>query len=715
MADRIFSQAWYRVSELKPRLRSHVQVHRHTYRDTAWYIIQDHASGQFTRLSTEAYRIVGQMDGEKNLQLIWEQACESLGDNMPTQDEVIQLVGQLHQSNILQLDLPPDIQELQRRYSKRKRQKFWQSLKSPLAIRIPLIDPENFLQRTYPMVRFVFSHWMWAAWILLLLTAVILAGMQWQPLTNNLADQILSTENLLILWWVYPLVKLIHEFGHAYAVKHWGGEVHEMGIMFLIFMPIPYVDASAASSLSDKRPRMLISSMGMITELALGALAMIVWTLVEPGMVRSIAYNVMLIAGVSTLLMNGNPLLRFDGYYIFADWLEIPNLGKRSNQYIAYLAQRYFLHMHDARSPVHAKGEAGWMAFYSIAAYFYRIFLAFTIAFFVATQFFLIGVILALWSLWTSLLMPLVKITKTLLTDSRFRASRQRAWSWISGLVAVLIILIFIVPMPSSLIAEGIVWVPKQVEVRTAANCNIDKVLVTPGIKVAANMPLIYCRSEEIETDVRELKAKLREYTARYDDKRISSRTEAQILQDEIIRIRGELTYVEEQFSSLTIKSPVAGIFLLNERVKDLHGRFTQRGTVLGYIVDPDNVGVRVVLRHSDVEHLRTTQKVIARLAENIKEDIPAVIKRTIPAASKKLPGLALSVEGGGEFALDPLSETGDEAFETLFHLDLSLPGGAYASNIGERVYVRFELNPEPVFRRIYRAVRRLFLSQFDV
>ncbi len=715
MADRIFSQAWYRVSELKPRLRSHVQVHRHSYRDNAWYIIQDHASGQFTRLSSEAYSIVGQLDGHKTLQIIWEQACESLGDHMPTQDEVIQLVGQLHQSNILQLDLPPDIQELQRRYSKRKRQKFWQSIKSPLSIRIPLIDPENFLQRTYPFIGFIFSRWMWLAWLLLILSAVVLAGMQWQPLTNNMADQILSTENLLILWWVYPLVKLVHEFGHAYAVKHWGGEVHEMGIMFLIFMPIPYVDASSASSLSDKRPRMLISSMGMITELALGAVAMIIWTLVEPGMVRAIAYNVMLIAGISTLLMNGNPLLRYDGYYIFADWLEIPNLGKRSNQYIAYLAQRYFLGMKDARSPVHAKGEAAWMGFYSIAAYFYRIFLAFTIALFVATQFFLIGVVLALWSLWSSLVMPLVKITKTLLSDAKFRAHRQRAWSWIGSIVAVLILFIFIIPMPSSLVAEGIVWVPEQVEVRTAVNCKIDKVLVTPGSKVQANVSLVACRSEEIVTDVKELRGKLKEYMARYDDKRVSSRTEAQILQDEITRIRGELDYAEGQLANLIIKSPTAGVFLLNERVVDLHDRFNQRGTVLGYVIDPEKTTVRVVLRHSEVEPLRNTRQVTARVAENIYQDIPAVIKRSIPAASKKLPGLALSVEGGGQFALDPSSQSGDEAFKTLFHLDLTLPGGRYVKNIGERVYVRFELNPEPLARRIYRGIRRLFLSQFDV
>ena len=715
MADKIFSQAWYRVSELKPRLRSHVQIHRHSYRERVWYVIQDHASGKFTRLSTEAYALIGQMDGHKTLQAIWEQTCDRLGDNMPTQDEVIQLVGQLHQSNILQLDLAPDVQELHRRYYKSKRQKFWQSIKSPLAIRIPLLDPENFLQRTYPLVSFIFNRWVWTAWLILIMSALILVGMQWQPLTNNMADQVLSLENLLVLWWVYPLVKLVHEFGHAYAVKRWGGEVHEMGIMFLIFMPIPYVDASAASSLSDKRPRMLISSMGMITELALGAIAMIVWTLVEPGTVRAIAYNVMLISGVSTLLMNGNPLLKYDGYYIFSDWIEIPNLGNRSNQYIAYLVQRYLLKMHNAHSPVSAQGEAPWMGFYSIAAYCYRIFLSLTIAMFVATQFFVVGVLLAIWSLWSSIAMPLIKLFKTLLSDARFRAYQHLAWGWITTVVTLFVILIFFIPMPSSSLAEGIVWVPEQVEVRSGTNCVIDKVLVNPGTNVKSGEALIECHSDEISTNVKELKGRLTEYLARYDEKRISNITEAQILQDEIQRVRSELNNAEEQYAALLIKSPTKGLFLLNDVVDDLPGRFLQRGTVLGYVIDPNDITVRVVLSHSDVAPLRKTLSVTTRVAEDFDNNILAEIKRVVPAASKKLPSLALSVEGGGKFALDPTSENKDEAFETLFHIDLSLPGGAYVQHIGERVYVRFDLAPEPLSRRIYRSVRRLFLSQFDV
>ena len=196
----------------------------------------------------------------------------------------------------------------------------------------------------------------------------------------------------MLLWITFPFVKALHELGHGFAVKRWGGEVHEMGIMFLVFMPVPYVDASAASAFQSKYQRMVVGSAGMLVEVFIAALAMFVWLNVEPGMIRAVAFNVMLIAGVSTVLFNGNPLLRFDGYYVLMDWLEIPNLGSRANQYIGYLIQRYPFGIRNAQSPVSARGERGWFVFYSIASFCYRMFIFATIIWFVAGEFFVVGV-----------------------------------------------------------------------------------------------------------------------------------------------------------------------------------------------------------------------------------------------------------------------------------------------------------------------------------
>ena len=169
---------------------------------------------------------------------------------------------------------------------------------------------------------------------------MVLAGVHWPELSENLADRVLAVENLLVMWLCFPVVKFLHELGHAYAVKNGGGEVHEMGIMLLVFTPVPYVDASAASGFRSKWRRALVGAAGMLTEILIAAVFIVVWVAAEPGWLRAIAFNVGLSAGVSTVIFNANPLLRFDGYYILSDLIEVPNLGARGNQYWRYLLER---------------------------------------------------------------------------------------------------------------------------------------------------------------------------------------------------------------------------------------------------------------------------------------------------------------------------------------------------------------------------------------
>jgi putative peptide zinc metalloprotease protein len=157
--------------------------------------------------------------------------------------------------------------------------------------------------------------------------------MNWSELTGNLSDRILSTQNLLIAWFSYPVVKALHEWSHALAVKRWGGRVREAGLMFLVFTPVPYVDATDSYGFSGKWQRAAVAAAGILAELALGAIAVYLWWLSEPGLLRAVAYNVILIAGVSTLLVNGNPLMRYDGYFVLSEALEIPNLAQRATKF----------------------------------------------------------------------------------------------------------------------------------------------------------------------------------------------------------------------------------------------------------------------------------------------------------------------------------------------------------------------------------------------
>ena len=288
---------------------------------------------------------------------------------------------------------------------------------NPLAIRFPLIDPDNFLNRAMPHVRPLLTLAGAVTWLIVISVALLLLLVHYGDLTYELKANVLSPQNILLVILIFPIMKTFHEFAHAFAVKAWGGEVHEMGITLLVLVPVPYVDASAAWAFREKYKRILVSAAGMIVELFLAAIALILWVWLAPGMIRDAALSAFLIGSVSTLLFNANPLLRFDGYYILQDLIEIPNLYSRSAKYNLYLLKTYLLGQRETATPATEHSERKWLAAYGILALLYRIFITFVIAFFLASKYLVLGVILALWALTMMFVVPACKAIRFLLFD----------------------------------------------------------------------------------------------------------------------------------------------------------------------------------------------------------------------------------------------------------------------------------------------------------
>ena len=335
-----------------------------------------------------------------------------------------------------------------------------------MAVRIPLFDPDRFLERTQFLVRPLFSWFGVVLWLAVVVTGVILAGVHWGDLTENIVDRALTPQNLVLLWFIYPTVKALHELGHGYATKLNGGEVYEIGIMFLVLIPVPYVDASAASGFRDKSKRMVVGAIGILVELFLGSLALFIWIGAEPGAVHAVAYNVMLISGVSTLLFNGNPLLRFDGYYVLADALEIPNLGSRATKYLGYLVQRYVLGIRDADTPANSRGEQLWFLAYGVAAFIYRVFIMFIIVIYIGAKFFIVGVALALWAVVTQILIPTGKSMSFLFNSPRLKRNRAKVLGRAALAAGIVVTLLFVIPAPLWILAEGVTWPSEDSQVR---------------------------------------------------------------------------------------------------------------------------------------------------------------------------------------------------------------------------------------------------------
>jgi putative peptide zinc metalloprotease protein len=715
MGENLFSGSWYRVAELRPRLRRHARIHRHVYRGQAWYVLEDVANQRVHRFTPATHGVIGLMDGRRSVKELWEIATETLGDDAPTQDEMIRLLAQLHAADVLQSDVPPDTAELLERFEKRERQALRGRLLSPLAIKVPLIDPDRFLLRCVPMLR-PFTGWLGAAiWLAVVVPALFLLGTRWSELTHGVLDRVLQPQALVLLWLLFPVIKTLHEFGHGLATRLFGGEVHDMGVMLLVFTPVPYVDASSASAFPEKHRRALVASGGMIVEIFLAALAFYLWRSVEPGVVRTLAYNTMLIAGVTTLTFNANPLLRFDGYYILSDLLEIPNLRQRANSYLGYLAERWLFGNPDAEPPDAGGRERLWLALFAVASFFYRFVVIAFILLFVFDLSLPLGTLMAVVSAIGWLVMPTWKTLRFLATSPRLALVRGRAFGILLGAVAAVVLLVVVAPLPFRTQAEGVVWAPDEAFVRAGAAGFVTRLAAQPGSRVRTGDLLVETRDPDLDALVAALQARLRGLAVREHAARLESAAQAEMIADEIHHYRQRLERAEERRGALQIRSGADGVFVV-PGAEDVPGRYVEQGQLIGYVLDLDSVTVRAVVRQEDIELVRDRLEAVAlRRADRMDEVLEGRLVRLVPAALPELPSVALGSEGGGEVAVDPRDSRGLAAVTPYFEVEIQAPKPPDLAAVGGRVYLRFDHGLEPLVGRWYRSLRQLFLSRLDV
>ena len=711
----LLSANWFRVAAVRPRLRDHVRITRQHFRGERWFVMEDLVANSVHRFAPAAQQAIGMMDGSHTLDEIWT-ALGELGEERPTQDELIHLMAQLDSANLLATERVPDMSELSNRAQRIASGKLWRRLANPLYLRLPVCDPDRFLDATVGLVRPFWSVWGALLWLFVVGWGALHAALHWNALTHDLADRVLAHDNLLILALTFPILKLLHELGHCYAAKLGGASVHEAGVMLLVVMPVPYVDVSGASAFPAKWRRALVGAAGMLTELFCASIAMMVWANVEPGIVRATAFNCMLIAGVSTLVFNGNPLLRFDAYFILSDLIEIPNLGARANRFYAYLLNRYAFGVRGETSPVQARGEAAWFGFYAVTSYLYRLWVMFSIALFVAAQLHGLGAILAVWTVASGIFYPLGRGVWLILRGPALYHHRMRAVLVSGGALAVVCALLFIVPLPFGTVTQGVVWTPSGADLRAGVEGQVETLLAQPGAALVPGQQVVRMKDSLLDARVQLLQTQLREVELRYTAAEQSDRVQAQMLRQQVSYFQSELNDVRARRQALVVTTPVAGRFLV-PMPRDLDGRYLRRGELIGYALDDDAAIVRIIVPQSEVELVRDdTRGVDLRFASQPMQVVHvAQVAREVPTATRQLPSAALSSVGGGPIAVDPGDEHHVRALEVVFQMDVKLPEGMTDHRIGERVYVRFEHGDRTLASRLSRSARQLFLRRLDL
>jgi putative peptide zinc metalloprotease protein len=702
-----FSESWYRVADLKPKLRAGAQISRQFYRGDRWYVVRDPAGNQFHRLSDAAYRFVGLLDGRRTVQEAWDLVGGQLADDAPTQPEVIHVLSQLYAANLLETNITPDAMVLLRRHKKIVQQKMQNRLMNVLFPRIRLWDPDRFLCRWMPVAKLLFSTMGAIVWLVVVGFALSLVVPQWQQLKAAAATTLDFQHNIENLFWLYltfVVIKLLHELGHAFACRRFGGECHELGLMLLVLVPTPYVDASTAWSFPSKWQRVFVGAAGMIVELFVASICAVIWCVTNPAaypLVSQLAYNAMFVASVSTVIFNGNPLLRYDGYYILSDWLEIPNLRQKSTEYSLGLIKRHIFRL-KLPNPLPPLGQRAWLLFYAIASSIYRVFIGLMIIIIVYTKVPVLGVLMAIGGVVTWAGVPMYQLIKYLALDPELHRKRKRAISFSVGTAVVLALLLFQVRFPVHVEFVGVVQpddpvnaagVTESGEIKSAGAGRVVRILATDGQLMQAGQPILQLDDPDVRRDLAFASAKIQE--TRTEMRQAGVKDQNELIKDSAdLKVwQKQLADAQRRQSDLTIAAPFAGR-LVAPTLHELPGTYVQHGQEIGRVAVLDKLVVKCDIDQTDFQLLRKMHrlKTEVRLAGLLGTTIPGGELTLPPAGVMELADPALGSRDGGDVQVDPRDPNGMRTRLPTFEARVKLDNSAEKYYAGQRAYVRLTL-----------------------
>lgn len=723
MSDRAsFSPFWHRVRLTRPRLRPHVQITRQHYRGKRWHVVHDPSSNQFYRLSVVGHEFVGLLDGRRTVEDVWRLGLTRHGDDALTQNEVINLLSQLFGSNLLSVDAAPETEQLLRRGRERLGQRMQQQAIGLMYFRIRLINPDRVLAWLEPILRPLISRPGFVLWLLWVGAGLFAILPHWRELVAGV-DSVVSPSNWGWVLAVFVFLKLFHETGHGIVCKRFGGQVPEFGVMMLVLIPAPYVDASSAWTFENKWKRIAVGAGGMLFELTLASLAAFLWLATRDNagsLLHQVAYNAMFTASVSTVLFNANPLMKFDGYYILSDLLEVPNLMQRSTQMLQFLFQKHVYRVRQATPPTSSLSEAMVLLVYGLLALAYRLFLFFSITLVVMSKLFFIGLFLAIWTASMWFILPVGKFVHWLATSPHLAEFRPRAIVTSLLMIAAGLFIVGAVPMPDHRRAMGVVESVSQTGVYFGAEGFVDKVHVRPGQRVEAGEPIVTCRSERLEAELAYARAMLGEATSREAKATVENPAAAQIARDYIDALRERIGSLNDKIDKLTVRAPFAGR-IVGGNPDQLIGSYVREGDPVCALVDDTSLRVIATIAQTEASWVFSSPdqySVEMRGLADVPRVVPARFERQLEAGRRELPHPAFGYAGGGQIETEREDRTGVLAKRPVFraYFTPEIPaGGAPIGLPGERVALRFTLAPKPLMSQWIDRLNKLIQGRAKV
>lgn len=621
------------------RMRPDLAVQPLWLQGRRWWGLKDPLSLRYYQLRDEEFALLRLLDGRATLESVRECFERQFAPQRLEPRQFQSFLGMLHGEGLVVAHAPGQGSELLQRRGRLQRRERLQAAGNLLALRFRGVDPQTFLDWLYPKCRFVFRPWFLAACLLLAFTALALAAVRIDEWPGRLPDfyEFFTAGNIFWLALALMATKVLHELGHALTARHFGGEVHELGLMFLVFTPCLYCNVSDAWMLPNKWQRAAIAAAGIFVELVLASACTLAWWYSQPGVLHSLCLNVMFVCSAGTLLFNGNPLLRYDGYYILSDLLEVPNLQQQSGAVLKRLLGDWFLGESPADDRMLPDKHARLLAAYAAASIAYRWFVVGAVLWFLTQalkpyRLELAGRTAAVLIVGGMLAGPLWRLVQFARSAPRTPARSRRPW--VRGLaVAAGVALLLFVPLPHRIKAPAIFEPQDAVRVYVSSPGTLLTAL-RPGQRVKQGHPLARLRNREVEAEIAQLQAQ-RDRQATHlkslqrretSDPKAAAEIPAAV--ELLTGLQATLDQRKEDRKRLTLAAPVDGVVLAPERQSATaendklptwsgtpldefnRGSYLETGTLLCLVGEPDRLEAVLVVDQAETESVRVGQRV---------------------------------------------------------------------------------------------------------
>jgi putative peptide zinc metalloprotease protein len=467
--------------------RRDLEVSRHVFRGEVAYVVRDPLTASSHRLGVREYRLFNEIDSSVSLGEHAARLKETGELRAEDEESFFRFVMQLHKLGFLKLPIQDDA-GLYQRHLARLAGKKKQLAMFLFSAQIPVFNPDRFLDATVRLARPLFTRTALFFWSLFVGFAIF-TGIQNAHEFAEPAMNIFSGPNLPLLWVTLVGLKVFHEFGHAYACKVFGGRVPEMGIMLIAGAPLAYMDATSSWGFPKKRQRIIVCLAGMYIEVGLAAGALLLWTITPPGVLRSVLHNLVMLASITTVLMNINPLMRYDGYYALTDVLELPNMRGRATATSMGVLKRVLLGIKPPRTQDGPLLKL-FLFFFGIASTVYRATIILSISTAIATKYFVAGALLggiyivnSLWGIFKRSIPYLARSPET--ASMRFRAVTVLITLFIALPVAL-----FGVPVPGTVAAPSLLADRDELVLRAESPGFLEVLEVSPGSTIRPGEPV---------------------------------------------------------------------------------------------------------------------------------------------------------------------------------------------------------------------------------